>query len=292
MKKSKLFKTISFSSLALLMGAAGVFAFAPLGAGPSVAKASEMSTQASESLVIPKADDPVIFTTESGIEIKWGNAATASGGGNETGTYSYNSYVSGVGIPAPTQYSNLTSGNLSGFPYFTTTGNGKTYTWVIIGKNPNLGNASKTYNGSNTSAKTEYKTLADWQAKINSSDTYENYINGYSPTHKSFFNDTYEANTPAGVAIKNNGILNQTTARTYSASLSYSYTVDMLSSSSVKTNSEIPSGCVLVWSNEPIETFVWSSSYSSSANMFIDSNNTARKKCISYYNNDTFTFSV
>ena len=45
MKKSKFLKPFSFASLALLMGAAGVFAFAPLGANPSLASASEMVDQ-------------------------------------------------------------------------------------------------------------------------------------------------------------------------------------------------------------------------------------------------------
>ena len=68
MKKSKLFKTISFSSLALLMGIAGTMAFTPIGTTTTpIANASEISTE-SGGLITPKKDDPVIYTTESGIE--------------------------------------------------------------------------------------------------------------------------------------------------------------------------------------------------------------------------------
>ena len=101
-KKHKFLKTFSFTSLALLMGVAGTMAFAPLGASASVANASELETTTEQGLITPKADDPVIYTTESGLEIKWGNATTILGGGNES--------TSTV----------LDSGNLSGFPYFTT----------------------------------------------------------------------------------------------------------------------------------------------------------------------------
>ena len=113
-KKSKFLKAFGFSSLALLMGIAGTMAFAPLGITPNnMASASEMVESTTEQgLITPKADDPVIYTTESGLEIKYGNSL-------------------------PNTPTHLTSGNLNGFPYFTTTKSGTTYTWVIIGWNPN-----------------------------------------------------------------------------------------------------------------------------------------------------------
>ena len=114
-KKHKFLKTFSIASLALLMGAAGVFAFAPLGASPSVANANAMvETTTEQGLITPKADDPVIYTTESGLQIKYGNAAPS------------------------TLNSSLDSGNLEGFPYFTTASGSTTYTWVIIGRNSNV----------------------------------------------------------------------------------------------------------------------------------------------------------
>ena len=109
MKKSKLLKSLGFASLAILMGAAGVFAFAPLGASPSVANASELETTTTETggLIVPKNDDPVIYTTESGIDIKWSNYSLTGTNGNQVGL-------------AESSGTSLSSGNLSGFPYFVT----------------------------------------------------------------------------------------------------------------------------------------------------------------------------
>ena len=58
MKKSKLLKSLSFASLALLMGATGIFAFTTLGrsSGPeSVATATQTTTETG-GLINPKAD--------------------------------------------------------------------------------------------------------------------------------------------------------------------------------------------------------------------------------------------
>ena len=109
MKKSKFLKPFSFTSLALLMGIAGTMAFAPIGTTTTpIANANEISTE-SGGLITPKADDPIIYTTESGLEIKWGNALPST----------YNKHLS--------------SGNLNYFPYFTTSNGSTIYTWVIIG---------------------------------------------------------------------------------------------------------------------------------------------------------------
>ena len=80
-KKSKFLKAFGFSSLALLMGIAGTMAFAPLGATPSVAGAStvdQINTKADgenikyapSALGLDPENDPVIYTTESGLELK------------------------------------------------------------------------------------------------------------------------------------------------------------------------------------------------------------------------------
>ena len=243
--KRKFLKTFSFTSLALLMGAAGVFAFAPLGASPSVASASEMvETTTEQGLITPKADDPVIYTTESGLEIKWGNGSkTALGGGNETITSGYNK---------------LTSGNLSGFPYFTTTSGSTTYTWVVIGRSSTLVDSLV------------YDKLSTWQTKT--SDT---------PTYKNFFDNTYEATTPAGLAIKNNNILNDYAARKQIVT----------GLDNVKSNPEIPTDCVLAIANANIEVAQWGGGWTNSNAMYFSgSNNTYRLKLVSYYTNDTFGF--
>ena len=235
--KRKFLRTFSFTSLALLMGAAGVFAFAPLGASTSVANANELETTTTTEtggLIVPKKDDPVIYTTESGLEIKWGNALPSSA----------NNY--------------LTSGNLKGFPYFTTTNGSTTYTWVIIGKNPSL----------DLHSKIDFTSLfSTW--KTNS--TY--FTNG-----SYFFNNTYETATPAGSAI--NGIVP-----------SKSYVADY--SNMVVPNEEIPSGCVLALSNASVGTSAYYSgatTCTTDAHTFIGSSNTLRATCANYYTNDTFGF--
>ena len=235
MKKSKLFKTISFSSLALLMGIAGTMAFAPLGAGNgNVAGASEVNTsyETEQGLITPKADDPVIYTTESGLEIKWGNYAHDSIGGNEVG---------GVGNVG----NSLSSGYLSGFPYFTTNDGTTDYTWVIIGKasdvGTSIGNVTLV-----TNTAIDYKTLTEWKTLAKNSYCYQYY---------NFFNYTYEETSPAGSALKSNNILNNTTAWWQK----YIYLPSIALNSSVKTDTkgEIPSGCVLVLANQNTGTGVY-----------------------------------
>ena len=217
------------------MAAGGAFAFAPLGASPSVAGASEMvETTTEQGLITPKADDPVIYTTESGLEIKWGNALPSSA------------------------HNNLSSGNLKWFPYFTTTNGSTTYTWVIIGRNPNL--SLDSYTSIN-------QIFSTW--KTNS--TY--FTNG-----SYFFNNTYETATPAGSAI--NGIVP-----------SKSYVADY--SNMVVPNEEIPSGCVLSLSNTSVTQTAYyaSNSYLNSyESCFNGSTNTLRQVCANYYTNDTFGF--
>ena len=205
MKKSKLFKTISFSSLALLMGAAGVFAFAPLGASPSVAKASEMVDQvntkadgenikyAPSALGLDPENDPVIYTTESGLEIKYGGESVTD---------------------------QLASGKpLTGYPYFTMgTYNGYAVNWVIIGRNTN-----DTVFTDAISA----HLFSTWKTNNSaSSATYEN--KGYY-----FFNNTYESTTPAGSAI--NGVV---PSKSYVADVTKA-------TKTVVGNDEVPQGCVL-----------------------------------------------
>ena len=125
MKKSKLLKSIGFASLAILIGFGTTMAFAPLGASASVANASEMIDQintkadgenikyAPSALGLDPENDPVIYTTESGLEIKFGGIT-----------------VNGT----------LTSGKLTGYPYITMgTYNSKAINWVIISKSNNIG---------------------------------------------------------------------------------------------------------------------------------------------------------
>ena len=249
--KRKVLKTFSFTSLAILMGIAGTMAFAPLGASPNLANASEaIETTTEQGLITPKADDPVIYTTESGLEIKWGNA-----------------------LP-DTINSSLSSGNLSGFPYFTTQSGSTTYTWVIIGRNSNvttLNTAVQSY------------LFSTWKTNNSSSNDWK--------FGNSFFDNTYETTTPAGSAINN-----------VVPSKSYINDNISFSISDITTNDdEIPNGCVLCLSNSLIETcmFYAGSDYenfnstpciATEAQTFAGTSNTVRTKCANYYTNDSFGF--
>ena len=176
MKKSKFLKPFSFASLALLMGAAGVFAFAPLGANPNnLASASTMDQintkadgenikYAPSPLGLDPENDPVIYTTESGLEIKYGG---------------------------DTVENSLASGALKGYPYFTMgTYGGYAVNWVIIGRNTN----DKVF----TSAITNF-LFSKWKST-------NNYNSGVIESNAHyFFNNTFESSTPAGSAI--NGVV-------------------------------------------------------------------------------------
>lgn len=221
-RKNKALKTFGFTSLAMLMGIAGTMAFAPLGASPSGASANEMVDQintkadgenikyAPSALGLDPENDPVIYTTESGMEIKFGGATTALGGGNET-----TDFVATLPNGKP----------LSGYPYFTMgTYSGYAVNWVIIGKSTS-GMPSGTINLDGGEA---YDKLVVWQTKTNE-----------SPTYKAWFENQYESNSPAGILLKNNGVLDD-----YSA-LKIFYKIQSSFLNSTKTNPEIPSGCVL-----------------------------------------------
>ena len=241
MKKSKFLKPFSFASLALLMGAAGVFAFAPLGANPSLASASEaIETTTEQGLITPKADDPVIYTTESGIEIKWGNA--------------------------PNLNNSLSEGNLNGFPYFTTSKSGTTYTWVIIGRNTNDDVFLE---------QITHHLFSSWKTNNSKhSGTYEH--KGYY-----FFKDTYESTTPAGTAI--NGVV---------PSKSYVADVTKVTKTVVGTE-EIPSGCVLAVLNKAYQrvNYYSGNSYLNARNTCFDGElNTLRLTHVGYAQNDDFGF--
>ena len=137
-KKRKVFKTLGFSSLALLMGAAGVFAFAPLGnapMSPNTLNANATTQGQTFDLGLDPQNDPVVYTTESGLEIKKSNgkhtsAITVTTNKNKTYTQDLTSFYY------------FTMGKFSGTIYVgdTTT---NTYTvsnepvnWLIIGRGP------------------------------------------------------------------------------------------------------------------------------------------------------------
>ena len=240
-KKSKFFKAFGFGSLAVMMAVAGTFAFAPLGASPSTLANADVSDTintvagngieyAPSPLGLDPENDPVIYTTESGLEIKFGGATTALGGGNETTEFA----------------TSLPSGKpLSGYPYFTMgTYNGYAVNWVIIGKSTTGIPTTSTTGMSDYN----YEKLSTWQGKTSE-----------SPTYQHFFEQTYEATTPAGAAIKNSGTLNNYAAR----KIDYMFNPSILSS--IVSHEEISSGCVLALSECCLGTSTTYYDYRSSA---------------------------
>ena len=219
-KKHKFLKTFGFTSLALLMGIAGTMAFAPLGASPSVANASEIVDQvntkadggnikyAPSALGLDPENDPVIYTTESGLEIKYGGATTVLGGGKDNQNIS--------SLP--------NTSILSGYPYFTMgTYNGYAVNWVIIGKS-----TSGIPSGNTSSSNNVYCTLSSLKS-TNLNET---------PTYKYFFQNIYENITPAGAAVTST-ISNDLCAHNHT----FAFNTSMLSS--IVANEEIPSGHIL-----------------------------------------------
>ena len=242
--KRKIFKAFGFGSLAVMMAVAGTFAFAPLGAGTSLATAneSEKTTYTTEQgLITPHADDPTLYTTESGLEIKFG-------------------------LATPNIATSLATGNLQGFPYFTTTSGSTTYTWVIIGQAQDkpLG----------VSAPTSY-VYSTWTS-----------LSDYYVNKKYFTSNIRETTTPAGSSIN-------------SATSSKSYVIDRSKFGDITTNAEISSGCVLVLANDCVATGPFNNTrlgYSSGSYRYYycnyDTNETMRVALETYYTDGSLGLSA
>ena len=186
-------------------------------------------------LIQPKSTDPTIYTTQSGIDIKFGMAS--------------------LNIE-----NELPSGNLAGFPYFTTTKGAATYTWVIIGRGAN----TDAYAGEMTA-----NLFSSWKVS-GSALVWGNY----------FFDNIYENTSPAGAAINS-----ATSSKGYI--MDYS-TIDL---TKVVYDEEVGEGCVLVLLNSVYETSHWSSgSVAYGYTCFVGENNLVKNKCVAYYTNDTFGF--
>ena len=192
-------------------------------------------------LIEPREDDPIIYTTDYGLDIKWGNALP---------NYNYS----------------LGSGGMSGFPYFTTTKSGTTYTWVIIGRNSSV---------------TQTSTLLAQRFDIWKTDK----------STKSTYYQNNHASSPALTSINSSA---DTKAIVY----------DNVGLSRVKSSSELANyaSSVLCLSNTPITQVRWTtsildnSSHSTSSyaytidSAFQGSKNVVKNTCSDYYTNDTFGF--
>ena len=258
MKKSKLLKSLGFASLAVFMAATGVFAFAPIGiTPPPIANANDAQITDS-GLGLDPENDLVVYTTDSGLEIKMSNAFATSKGGTVTTTtntgYTYTQNLS--------NFYYFTMGTYSGTIY-TAKNKTETYSvsnepvnWIILGLGPNTGYFLDTV-ASNL--------FSTWKTNI------ENVNNNY--TNKTvggayFFQNIFENTTPAGTAI--NGVVP-----------SKSYVMEKVRAS-IPVNpgnlNEIPEGCMLVLSEKLLGQMYFNSSGAINAN-----HTTGIAKCYNVY---------
>ena len=128
-KKNKFLKTTAVAVMACFMGLLTILSgCAPTQTNTNLEEnglveggsSSGVMQSAPSPLGLDPENDPVIYTTESGLEIKFG----------------------GINVDA-----SLASGALTGYPYFTMgTYSGYPVNWVIIGQNPNDVILSETIN--------------------------------------------------------------------------------------------------------------------------------------------------
>ena len=230
-KKNKALKTFGFSALALLMGAVGAFAFAPL--IPNQANASETTT--TTGLGLDPKNDPVVYTTESGLEIRMSNnKITSTLATKTTKNYSYTQDLTG--------FYYFTMGTYSGTIYTAEGGDiNASYSvsnapinWIILG----LGNNTSYF----TDAVAKY-LYTEWK-----NNTFVEGSNGALGTY--FYENHFENSSPAGALIDN----------TVSAK---TYIFDKVKAS-IPVNpgnlNEIPEGCMLVLSERLLGQMYFNSS--------------------------------
>ena len=213
MKKKKIFKTLAFSSLALVMAAGGIFAFAPIGAS-----ASTPPPTTTTGLGLDPKNDPVVYTTESGLEIKMSNADKFSGTVTTT-TNTGTTYTQDL-----TSFYYFTMGTFSGTIY--TGANGSTtasydvsnepVNWIILGV------------GSHSNAFVE--SVSNYLFSTIKNNDYL-FSNG-----EYYFDNQHETFSPAGQLI--DSTIN---AKTY---------IMGKVKDSITVHTEIPKGCMLVISEK------------------------------------------
>ena len=223
MKKRKIFKTLAFSSLALVMAAGGIFAFAPIGAS-----ASAPPPTTTTGLGLDPKNDPVVYTTESGLEIKMSNADKFSGTVTAT-TNRGASYTQDL-----TSFYYFTMGSYSGTIY---TGEGGSTTasytctnepvnWIILGV------------GSHSTAFVE--SVSNYLFSTIKNNDYL-FSNG-----EYYFDNQHETFSPAGQLIDST-----ISAKTY---------IMGKVKDSIVVNTEIPKGCMLVLSEKLLGQMYFNSS--------------------------------
>ena len=218
-KKNKALKTFGFSSLALLMGAAGAFAFAPL--IPNQANASETTT--TTGLGLDPKNDPVVYTTESGLEIRMSNNKITSTLATKTNkNYSYTQDLTGFYYFTMGTYSGTIYTAVNASTSATYSVSNEPVNWIILG----LGNNTSYF----TDAVAKY-LYTEWK-----NNTFVEGSNGALGTY--FYKNHFENSSPAGALIDN----------TVSAK---TYIFDKVKASIPQNPAnEIPEGCMLVLSEK------------------------------------------
>ena len=221
MKKRKIFKTLAFSSLAVVMAAGGIFAFAPIGAS-----ASSPPPTTTTGLGLDPKNDPVVYTTESGLEIKMSNADKFSGTVTTT-TNNGKTHTQDL-----TSFYYFTMGSFSGTIYTAKTQT-ETYTvtkepvnWIILGV------------GSHSSAFIDSVSNYLFSAIKNYDYLFED--------GEYFFGNQHETFSPAGQLIDST-----ISAKTY---------IMGKVKDSIVVNTDIPKGCMLVLSEKLLGSMYFNSS--------------------------------
>ena len=219
MRKNKFLKTFGFTSLALLMACTGVVAFAPLGIG-----SAQEQTITTTGLGLDPKNDPVVYTTESGLEIRMSNANKITGTSTLTNNLGTN-FTQDL-----TSFYYFTMGKYSGTLY-TSKSTTDTFTvtneplnWIILGLGENasyfLDEVSK-------------NLFSTWKNNMQNIGEYSNVSN---LAGEYFFSDIYETYSPAGQLID-------------SAVSAKTYIMDKVKASIVN-HPDIPEGCMLVISEK------------------------------------------
>ena len=219
-------KKISLAGLAVVMAAAGIFAFAPIGAS-----ASTPPSTTTTGLGLDPKNDPVVYTTESGLEIKMSNATKYSGTTTTTTNRGYSC------TQDLTSFYYFTMGEFSGTIY---TGASTTATYSVSNEPVNwiiLGLGENTAYFLDEVAKNLFSTWKDNNIA---------YANSNGASGSYFFSEIYETYSPAGQLI--DSVISPKT-----------YIMDKVAAS-IPVNDEIPEGCMLVLSEKLLGNMYFNSS--------------------------------
>ena len=237
-KQRKILKKLTLAGLAVVIGAAGIFAFAPIGASDSEPPATTTS-----GLGLDPKNDPVVYTTESGLEIRM------SGTNQYTGTVTTTTNKGYTYTQDLTSFYYFTMGTYSGTIYTVASGS-KTANYVVSNEPINwiiLGLGENTEYFLDGVGKNLFSTWKDsYWGQSSSSNTNGRY----------FFSDIYETYSPAGQLIDS-----VVSAKTY--------IMDKVKASiPIDPADEIPEGCMLVLSEKLLGQMYFNSSGSINQGVF------------------------